>query len=155
MQTGFRQSTGRLISLGRQLARAGTDVPAVASRAAEREIMPLVQEGYNTRTDPMARGWLKPKAGDLPMERSGRLRRSYEVIRTTQGGRWAIFLVNAARSRGGAFYGALLQRGFTSRGGTAVAPRKQVPERVLTPRWDARLRQSIRRALVRWAGGLP
>jgi hypothetical protein len=131
---------------------AGAQMPAVVSRAVEREVMPLLQQGFNSRTDPAGKPWKKPKRGNPPLEINGKGRRSYEVIRTIHQGRWAVMASNKAKARsGGAYYMAILQKGWRDRGGGQNEARKQVPEgKTLPARWWQRLQPAGRSAGTTW-----
>lgn len=150
----MRGPTAQLNKLAAMLARAGQDLTARVSQAVEHEVMPLIQQGYNTRSDPYGKAWKPPLAGNAPMERKGaKLRKSYEVIRTISAGRWTIYAMNKAQAKSGrVYYGAILQRGFTHRSGTYVEPRKQVPDKKSPAlRWAQRLRAAAKREGVAWA----
>ena len=143
--------TARLGRLADVLAMAGAQMNAIVSRAAEREVMPLIQQGFATRTDPYGKAWAKPKTPNPPLERSGKGRQSYEIIRTLHQGRWAVMASNGARAKsGGAFYMAILHKGWRDRGGGQNAPRKQVHERAMAPRWFQRLQPACRKAGTAW-----
>lgn len=143
--------TMRLESIARMMQTAGIELPAAVSRAVEREVMPLIQQGFHSRTDPDGKPWKKPKTNNPPLERNGRGRRSYEVIRTIHQGRWAVMASNKARAKGGAYYMAILQKGWRDRGGGINEPRRQVPEgRALPERWFRRLQAAAKSAGTRW-----
>jgi hypothetical protein len=150
----MRGPTAKLERFAAMLARAGQDIPARVSQAVEHEVMPLIQQGYNTRSDPYGKSWKPPLAGNPPMERKGaKLRKSYEVIRLISAGRWTIYAINKAQAKSGrAYYGAILQHGFVHRGGTYVEPRKQVPDKAQRARrWELRMRAAAQRAAISWA----
>jgi hypothetical protein len=149
----MRGPTARLESIGYKIGASGHDLLARVSRAAESEVMPLIQQGYNTRTDPYGRPWPFPIAGNKPMERNRKLRTSYEVIRTISAARWTVYAINKARAKsGGAYYGAILQHGFMHRGGKYVEPRKQVPDKEQhAQRWESRIYAAGKREGQTWA----
>jgi len=97
--------------------------------------------------------WPRPKAGNQPMERNGKLRSHYEVVSLLSGRRWYVWASNKARSKGGAYYGAILQKGFTHyRSGLFVVPRKQVPDtKELPARWAQPIRETGQREGQQWA----
>ncbi len=148
--------TKRLERIGNRIDAAGRDLPDRISRAVERQVMPLIEEGYRTRTDPYGSPWAKPLAGNKPMEITGKLRKAYEVIRVISGLRWTIYASNNARAKsGGAYYGNILQYGFRHKSGTVVEPRRQVPIRQrLSQRWTQRMQDAAKREAVAWAQGM-
>jgi len=145
----FASMRGPTARLERFAARLDGVVVAVLDRvsgAAEKAVPGLIEKGYASRTSPYGTPWPQPKAGNKPMERNGKLRKSYEVIRLVSGKRWMVWASNNARSKGGAYYGAILQKGFRHHWGSYVAPRKQVPDAgKLPPRWAERLRDVAQR----------
>jgi hypothetical protein len=148
--------TKRLERLGTQVEAAGRVLPDRISRAVERQVLPLIEEGYRSRTDPYGQSWAQPKAGNKPMEITGKLRKAYEVIRVISGLRWTIYASNNARAKsGGAFYGNILQYGFRHKGGSIVEPRRQVPiTQRLSQRWAQRMQDAAKREGVAWAQGV-
>lgn len=148
--------TARLERIGLRIGRAGQELPDRISKAVEKRVPQLIEGGYQTRSSPYGTPWPKPKAGNPPMERTGKgggkLRKSYEVIRIVGGLRWVVWASNKARSKGGAYYGGILQKGFTHYRGGFVAARKQVPDtKQLPPRWAGPLRQDVEREGQQWA----
>lgn len=155
-QMTMRGPTARLAGIAAFLGRASADLPSMVSRSVENEVMPLIQGGFNSRTDPYGESWPRPVAGNLPLQLSGKGRRSYEVIRVLSGSRWTIMASNNAQSKEGAWYMAILQHGFISRSGTRVEKRKQVPDaKRLSSRWTDRLRAGARRGAAEWRRSAP
>lgn len=151
-------STQRLAKIAAFIREAPQRLPELVARETEREIMPAIQEGFNRRQDPYGVSWPKPKAGNPPLERTGRGRRSYQVIRSRRGTRWVVMVMNLARAeRSGVYYMGILQAGYVHwRSRMMQVPRRQVPDtQRLPPRWADRLRSGARRADRVWRSRMP
>lgn len=145
----------RLAKIGAFIAAAPERLPDRVSREVERAVLPLIKAGFATSSDPYGKAWAQPKAGNKPLVRTGKGKRSYEVIRLVSGGRWVIVVSNNARSRGGRYYMGILQAGFRHRGGSFVAARKQVPEGQNVGRWKEPLTVAGIRGGAEWAKAAP
>jgi len=145
-------STNRLARIGAFIAQAPFRLTEQLAKETEREVMPLIQEGFMRREDPYGVRWPKPKAGNPPLERTGAGRRAYQVIRSIRGGKWAVLVMNLARSRDGYYYMGALQRGYVHwRSGMMIMPRRQVPDtRTMPDRWRYRFKAAARRADSAW-----
>lgn len=114
--------------------RKFTTTPALLEKlelGVGEEFLGLVADGFRGERDPWGRGWAPKKVPDgrsILVGKSTRLRRSWHLERTARG------VITIAS---GVVYAAYHQRG-----NRRMVARKQVPDDVLPPAWNAALQET-------------
>lgn len=131
--------TTALKRLALRLREAPKRIQRIAASNIAAAVEELIDEGFQTRTDPYGAKWARPKGGGTPMERTGRLRRGFRVKVVPGGVGFSIEVTNKAD------YAQFLQKGTG-----AVEARKMVPDRAMAARWKRRIDDVYEAAIEEW-----
>lgn len=136
----FRPST-ELRQLALRLREAPKRIQALAAKRLRAVALDLIDEGFQSKTDPYGAAWRKPKDGGPTMERTGKLRRGFrvEVVASSSGVGLSLRITNQQD------YSRWLPSG-TSR----MLPRRLVPDARAADRWRRRFDEVYAAALEEW-----
>lgn len=113
----------------------------LASGQIKTYVADTIQAQYTTRTSMYGEQWPKPKSGNAPMERSGRLRRGYVYKMRQTDTSVSIDIYNAQP------YAGYLQTGTKH-----MSRRRHVPDKALPPEMRKGIDAIYRRAIQVWHG---
>lgn len=138
MALSFRPST-ELRQLALRLREAPKRIQELAARRLRTAVLDLIEEGFQSKTDPYGAAWKPPKDGGPTMDRTGRLRRGFDVEVVAAGTGVSLRVTNTQE------YAKWLQRG-TSR----MEPRRMVPDARAADKWRRRFDEVYAAALEEW-----
>lgn len=128
-------------ALQRRLA-APDNALLTASNVIRREVRALIQEGFDTRTDPIGRKWAprKDRRAHPLLEETGAMRRGWVVRK---------------RGTDTVLSNRVPYTGFHQNGTGRMPARKMIPDAALSPRWRARIGKVLSKALQDyWSKGV-
>lgn len=140
MPLSFRPST-ELRQLALRLREAPRRIQELAARRLRTAVLDLIEEGFQSKTDPYGTAWKPPKDGGPTMDRTGKLRRGFdvEVVPSASGAGLSLRITNSQA------YAKWLQRG-----GAHLEPRRMVPDARTADRWRRRFDEVYAAALDEW-----
>jgi phage gpG-like protein len=135
------KSTG--LSLGRKVQRLSAEGKAVTREAIRKELLNLVEEGFQARAEPRGREW-EPRKKAYPwpiLEKTGKARRSF----TADASGPNVIVSNSATDRGKE-YVFFHQKGWRQ-GGIKQPARQVMPIAKMPQTWKGRLDRVVALAL--------
>lgn len=137
---GLKAKGPGLKRLARLIEQAPQMIRSEAARGIQKGIEGLIKDEFRSKTDPYGAAWKPPKDGGKTMDRTGRLKRGFDVVASPTGEGISIRVTNEQE------YAHWLQDG-TRR----MEPRRMVPMGGSLPdKWDKVFAEAYKAAFLKW-----